>query len=119
MNNEFFTIVQLPKHFDPRGNLTVAEEEHHVPFQIESVQWSYGMQAVLASMPKRTVSLGQYLVVPLSGSFTLTLLTGTTTEKIFMNHPFEAVYITKGIDFEISDCASGTVFLTLSDHHLV
>ncbi len=116
MNKESFRIIQLPKHFDPRGNLTVAEEGHNIPFRIESVQWSYGMHIVGGRMPKRTISSGQYLIVPLSGSFTLTLLGNTAPEKVFMNHPFEAVYIAEGIDFVISDCASGTVFLTLSDH---
>lgn len=32
-------IVELPKIYDPRGSLTVAEEGIHIPFTIEKVEW--------------------------------------------------------------------------------
>ena len=31
------TLIDLPKIFDIRGNLTVAESLHHVPFNIKRV----------------------------------------------------------------------------------
>lgn len=32
-------IVELPKIYDPRGSLTVAEEGTHIPFHIGKVEW--------------------------------------------------------------------------------
>ena len=32
-------IVELPKIYDPRGSLTVAEEGIHIPFSIDKVEW--------------------------------------------------------------------------------
>ncbi len=45
MKQEIANIIQLPKIFDPRGNLTVAEEQKNIPFHIKHVEWRYGMPA--------------------------------------------------------------------------
>ena len=34
-------VIELPKIVDPRGNLTVAEQMKHVPFEIARVYWTY------------------------------------------------------------------------------
>lgn len=34
-------IIQLPKNFDRRGNLSVIEEANHIPFEIERTYWIY------------------------------------------------------------------------------
>ena len=34
-------IIELPKITDPRGNLTVAEANKNVPFDIKRVYWVY------------------------------------------------------------------------------
>ena len=38
---ELGRIITLPKIFDPRGNLTVAEGESHIPFAIARTYWTY------------------------------------------------------------------------------
>ncbi len=38
---ELGRIITLPKIFDPRGNLTVAEGETHIPFAIARTYWTY------------------------------------------------------------------------------
>ena len=37
MNDVIGRIIDLPKHVDPRGNLTVAEQMKNVPFDIARV----------------------------------------------------------------------------------
>ena len=32
-------LICLPRIFDPRGNLTVAEAERHIPFPIRRAYW--------------------------------------------------------------------------------
>ena len=34
-------IIQLPKISDPRGNLSVIEENMHIPFEIKRAYWIY------------------------------------------------------------------------------
>ena len=38
---ELGRIITLPKIFDPRGNLTVAEGETNIPFAIARAYWTY------------------------------------------------------------------------------
>jgi len=40
MNKQLVELIDLPKIYDPRGSLTVAEENIHMPFRIESVEWT-------------------------------------------------------------------------------
>ena len=40
MNNKPH-IIQLPKITDPRGNLSVIEENNHIPFKIKRTYWIY------------------------------------------------------------------------------
>ena len=41
MLKEKVRIIELPKITDPRGNLTVAQEEMEVPFSIARAYWTY------------------------------------------------------------------------------
>ena len=41
MNRNQARLIELPKIVDPRGNLTVAEQMKHVPFDIARVYWTY------------------------------------------------------------------------------
>ncbi len=34
-------IIELPKIQDPRGNLTFLQNQHHIPFDIARVFWTY------------------------------------------------------------------------------
>lgn len=114
MNKKSFNIIQLPKHIDPRGNLTVAEEMKNVPFKIKSTNWFYG----LGNTPQKELHLRpnvKHFIVPLSGSFNIQLSDGTNQNSIFMNHPYEALYVEEGIRITISDCANGTVILSITD----
>ena len=38
-------IIELPKIMDPRGNLTVAEQQKNIPFEVRRVYWTYDIPA--------------------------------------------------------------------------
>ena len=50
-------IIALKKIADPRGNLTVAEQHHDVPFGISRVYWTYDIptDAELEAMSRERV----------------------------------------------------------------
>ncbi len=54
---ELGRIITLPKIFDPRGNLTVAEGETNIPFAIARAYWTYDVPGgeELGAMPTRNV----------------------------------------------------------------
>lgn len=113
MNKESYKIIELPKHFDPRGSLTVAEETRNVPFHITNVEWKYGMTEA-TSLVSLQHENAKKLIVPLSGSFRIKLCDGPHATNLFLNLPNKALFIANGIKYSISDCANGTVILILS-----
>ena len=113
MNKESYKIIELPKHFDPRGSLTVAEEISNMPFHITNVEWKYDMTAATSFVSIQNPN-DKNLIVPLSGSFRVKLGNDSQETNLFLNLPNKALFIAEGIRFDISDCANGTVILILS-----
>ena len=53
MDNKQYSIINLPKICDPRGNLTVAESMRHVPFDVSRVYWTYDVPDMPTSTAAR------------------------------------------------------------------
>ena len=68
-------IIDLPKIVDTRGNLTIAEQLRHVPFEIKRAYWVYDVPAGESRGGHAHKKLLQF-VVALSGSFHVTLDNG-------------------------------------------
>lgn len=113
MKQEIANIIQLPKIFDPRGSLTVAEEMKNIPFHIKNVEWRYGMHE------GKTFGQGkndtQQVIVALFGSFTVKIHDAREEETFMMNHPYQGLYLNKEVEFEIKDCSEGVVILILTE----
>lgn len=58
-------IIELPKIYDPRGCLTVAEESSHIPFKINKVEWKH----IGAIQPDAPIELGEspMMLIALAG----------------------------------------------------
>lgn len=110
---EKIKIIELPKHYDPRGSLTVSEEMVNVPFRIASTEWFYGIPT--DSIVKCTYQNAKVFIVALSGSFNINLFFGEEKTNFFLNHPNMGIFIDKGIEIKITDCANGTVILMMTD----
>ncbi len=108
-----YQIIDLPKIFDPRGNLTVAEEFQHVPFKISRVYWTYDVPAG-ESRGGHAHKLCRSFVVAVSGSFHVTLDDGTEKRTILLNHPYQGLLIETGVWRTLDDFSSGAVCLALA-----
>ena len=86
-------IIDLPKHIDPRGNLTVAEQMKNVPFEIARVYWTYDIPSGKrrGGHAHRTC---EEIVIAVSGSFDVTLDDGQGGKEVHhLNHPYQGLYI--------------------------
>lgn len=72
---ELGRIITLPKIFDPRGNLTVAEGETHIPFAIARTYWTYDVPGG-ESRGGHAHKECQEFIIAASGSFSVTLDNG-------------------------------------------
>ncbi|MBR1932771.1 MAG: WxcM-like domain-containing protein [Prevotella sp.] len=109
-------LIDLPKITDPRGNLTFAEGEGHVPFAIKRAYWVYDVPAGESRGGHAHKRLKQ-LVIALSGSFTVTLDNGYERRTVLLNHPWQGLLIDTDTWRTLDDFSSGAVCLVLASEH--
>ena len=107
-------ILDLPKIYDPRGNLTVAEQMKSVPFEVKRVYWTYDVPAGERRGGHARKECVEFIIA-VSGSFTVTLDDGKGNRKDFhLNHPWQGLLVPTGIWRTLEDFSSGAVCLVLA-----
>jgi len=107
-------IINLPKIVDPsRGNLTVAEQQKDVPFDIKRVYWTYDVPSGESRGGHAHKSLYQ-LLVPTGGSFRVVLYDGHERREVLLNHPWQGLLIVPGIWRVLEDFSAGAVCMVLA-----
>ena len=106
-------IIELKKIVDPRGNLTVAQSDEDMPFDIQRVYWVYDVPAG-EFRGGHAHKQCKELLVALSGSFHVTLDDGERRETYLLNHPYQGLLIDTGIWRTLDDFSSGAVCLVLA-----
>ena len=106
-------MIELPKHYDPRGSLTVVEQLKNIPFDIANLEWVYGIDSE-KTLTGETSQSGYKLLVALSGSFYVTLTQDESQETIMLNHPYQGLLVKPSTHFLTSDASNGAVYLILS-----
>ena len=106
-------IIDLPKIVDVRGNLTVAEQMRHVPFDIARVYWTYDIPGGgrRGGLAHRTC---EEVVIAVSGSFDVELFDGHERKTFHLNHPYQGLYIGTNVWRTLEDFSSGAVCLVLA-----
>lgn len=106
-------IIQLPKNFDRRGNLSIIEGVNHVPFKIERTYWIY-------DVPGGEVRGGhayrqnQEFIVALSGSFDVSLDDGKVRRTYSLNRSYYGLYVPKGMWRQMQNFSTNALALVLA-----
>lgn len=103
----------MPKIFDPRGNLTVAEGAKHVPFDIARAYWTYDVPSG-ESRGGHAHKQCREIIIAISGSFTVTLDNGSEKETFHLNHPWQGLLVETDVWRTLDDFSSGAVCLVLA-----
>lgn len=106
-------IIELPKIFDPRGNLTVAEGFDNVPFGISRVYWVYDVPSG-ESRGGHAHKQCREFIIAVSGSFHVTLDNGRERQTFMLNHPYQGLLVETGVWRTLDDFSSGAVCLVLA-----
>lgn len=107
------SLIELPKIFDPRGNLTVAEGAKHVPFDIARAYWTYDVPSG-ESRGGHAHKRCREIIIAISGSFTVTLDNGAEKETFHLNHPWQGLLVETDVWRTLDDFSSGAVCLVLA-----
>jgi dTDP-4-dehydrorhamnose 3,5-epimerase-like enzyme len=106
-------IILLPKFEDPRGNLSIIEEENHIPFKIKRTYWIY-------DVPGGEIRGGhafreqQELIVALSGSFDVVVNDGIDEQRYQLNRSYYGLYIPAGLWRHMENFSTNAVAFVLS-----
>ena len=107
------SLFQLKKITDPRGNLTVAEQQSDVPFDVKRVYWVYDVPGG-ESRGGHAHRHCREMIVAVSGSFDVTLDDGSVKQTYHLNHPWQGLLVDTGIWRTLNDFSSGAVCLVLA-----
>lgn len=106
-------LIDLRKISDPRGNLTVIEEIHDIPFEIKRVYYLYDVPGGESRGAHAHKELYQLLIAA-NGSFSITLDDGKEKVTYNLKRPYCGLLIVPGIWRDLDDFSSGSVCLCLA-----
>lgn len=110
---ELGRIITLHTISDPRGNLTVAEENIELPFDLKRAYW-------ITDVPKDSSRGGhshkrlKQVLIAVHGSFTVSLDNGKEKKKYLLDKPTEGLFIDTEIWRTLDDFSAGAVCLVLA-----
>lgn len=103
-------IIELPKIFDARGNLSFAQNNTHIPFDIKRTYWLYdvpGGECRGGHAYRET----EEFVIALSGSFDVIVDDGNEEKAFHLNRSYYGLYIPKGMWREMNNFSTNSLAL--------
>lgn len=86
------SILNLPRIFDDRGNLSFIEAQRHIPFQIARAYWIYDVPGG-EKRGGHAFRSGEEFLIALSGSFDVEVDNGTQIVRHPLNRSYMGLYI--------------------------
>lgn len=106
-------IIDLPKILDRRGNLSIIEEENHIPFKIKRTYWIYDVPGG-EKRGGHAYRENQEFIVALSGSFDVLLDDGKEQNIFHLNRSYYGLYVPKGFWRKMEKFSTNSLALILS-----
>jgi hypothetical protein len=108
-------IIDLPIIRDSRGNLTYAEQQNHLPFDIQRIFYLYDVPGGSQRAGHALRSCHQFLIA-VSGSFDVVLDDGQSRATFHLNRAFRGLYVAPLVWRELSNFSSNSVCLAIASH---
>ena len=107
------SILEIDKHHNALGNISVIENGKTVPFDVKRVYYLYDVPGGESRAGHAHKEL-QQLIIAASGSFDITLDDGELKRTFTLNRPYQGLLVVPGIWREIDNFSSGSVCLVLA-----
>jgi len=107
-------LIQLPKVFDPRGNLSFIEGNNHLPFKIERTYWIYDVPGGEVRGGHAYKTLKEFIVA-LSGSLDVVLTDGKKEFRFQLNRSYMGLYVPKLYWRHMENFSTNSVALIIAD----
>ena len=110
------SIIEINKHQNEKGNITVIENGLTVAFDVNRIYYLYDVPGGESRGGHAHKELKQ-LIIAASGSFNVVLDDGRTKRTFTLNRPYQGLLVVPGIWRELNDFSSGSVCLVLASEH--
>lgn len=106
-------IINLPKIFDPRGNLSIIEEFKQIPFKIKRTYWIYDVPGGI-ERGGHAYKQNCEFIVALSGSFDVVIDDGLEKKVFALNRSYYGLLVPKGLWRIMNNFSTNSLALILS-----
>ena len=106
-------LINLPKILDDRGNLSIIEEETHIPFKIKRTYWIYDVPGG-ETRGSHAFKESEEFIVAISGSFDVILHDGKSEAKYSLNRSYYGIYVPKLTWRKLENFSTNSLALILS-----
>lgn len=107
-------LVELPRFNDPRGNLSFAEQNNHVPFAIQRTYWIYDVPGG-ENRGGHAYKLTSEFIIAISGGFDVTVDDGKRSKTFTLNRSYYGLYIPKGLWRQMENFSTNSLALEFAD----
>lgn len=109
-------IVELPKFLDARGNLSFAEQNNHIPFEIKRTYWIYDVPGG-EDRGGHAFRDNQEVIIALSGAFDVAVDDGEKKKTFTLNRSYYGLYIPKGLWRTMENFSTNSFALEFGSEH--
>ena len=103
-------LIDLPKFLDARGNLSFAEQNNQIPFEIKRTYWIYDVPGGECRGGHAYKDTAEFLI-SISGSFDVIVDDGKEKKTFHLNRSYYGLYIPKGMWREIDNFSTNSLAL--------
>lgn len=109
-------LIELPKFLDARGNLSFAEQNNHIPFEIKRTYWIYDVPGGEAR-GGHAFKLNHEFMVALSGSFDVVIDDGENKKVFTLNRSYYGLYVPAGLWRTMENFSTNSLALEFGSAH--
>ncbi len=109
-------LIDLPRFSDSRGSLGVIEVGQDTPFEVKRIYYLFDVPDGAERGVHAHKEL-QQLIIPISGSFDITLDDGTDRQTFHLDNPTQGILISNMIWRELENFTPGTVCMVFASEH--
>lgn len=109
-------IIELPKFLDARGNLSFAEQNSHIPFEIKRTYWIYDVPGG-ENRGGHAFRKNEEFIVALSGAFDVTVDDGKCKKTFTLNRSYYGLYVPAGLWREMENFSTNSLALEFGSIH--
>lgn len=109
-------IIELPKFLDARGNLSFAEQNKHIPFEIKRTYWIYDVPGG-EERGGHAFKNNQEVIIALSGAFNVVVDDGINKKTFTLNRSYYGLYVPQGLWREMNNFSTNSFALEFGSLH--